>query len=179
MKKDPIDYSFLSNMYLSDDYKDIIKKEVDKQVIAIYHKVEYYRRDALTNFLLRKDFNNNISDMLDNRSDNYIMFLDINRLHYVNDTYGYEAGDKYIKSIYKAIIRKIKNNNIIELYRIGGDEFAIILKRPIDIYIRNTVYSIHKINEYDTISELILCMSKDISKLKAKWYKEHNLDRRN
>ena len=178
MKKDVIDYSFLNSMNIPDSYKDTIKKEIDKQVIKLDHKVEYYRRDSLTNFLLRKDFDKDIIKLINSKSSNYIIFLDINRLHYVNDTYGYEAGDKYIKSISKAIIRKIKNN-ILESYRIGGDEFAIILKKPIDLYIRNTIYSMHKINEYNSVSKLVYDMSKNISILKREWYKEHNLDRRN
>lgn len=177
MKKYTIDYSFMDDINISNDYKNIIKKEIDKQTIELGRKIEYYKKDDLTNFFLRKDFNNDITDMINNKSDNYIMFLDINRLHYVNDTYGYTAGDKYIKSIAKTIIRKIKDN-IIELYRIGGDEFAIVLKKPIDLYIRNTVYSVHKINEYNTLTDVIYDMSKDISNLKRRWYKKYNLHRR-
>ena len=50
---------------------------------------------------------------------------DINNLKYVNDTYGHELGDEYIKGCCRIICNIFEESQV---YRIGGDEFVVILK---------------------------------------------------
>ena len=50
---------------------------------------------------------------------------DINGLKQVNDTQGHHAGDEYIKSACNLICNTFKHSPV---FRIGGDEFAVILK---------------------------------------------------
>lgn len=50
--------------------------------------------------------------------------FDINNLKYVNDTYGHEKGDAYILNSCQLLCRAFKHSPV---YRIGGDEFAVIL----------------------------------------------------
>lgn len=50
---------------------------------------------------------------------------DINGLKKVNDNYGHTAGDKYIKDACNKICRIFKHSPV---YRIGGDEFVVILR---------------------------------------------------
>lgn len=52
-----------------------------------------------------------------------VAVVDINDLKKVNDTYGHEYGDMLIQNG-AAILKKVWGNNSI--YRIGGDEFAIV-----------------------------------------------------
>lgn len=54
----------------------------------------------------------------------YVM-IDLNNLKRINDTYGLENGDKYIVSASK-IISGVYGD--VPVYRIGGDEFAVILE---------------------------------------------------
>ncbi len=54
-----------------------------------------------------------------------IVVCDINGLKQINDTEGHSAGDKYIKDAC-AIICEIFDHSPV--YRIGGDEFAIVLR---------------------------------------------------
>ena len=53
-----------------------------------------------------------------------IVMLDINNLKYVNDTFGHERGDQYIKNCC-GILSKFCGK--APVYRIGGDEFVIFL----------------------------------------------------
>ncbi len=53
-----------------------------------------------------------------------IMMADINNLKYVNDTFGHEKGDKYIKGCYDVLSAHCRESKI---YRIGGDEFVILM----------------------------------------------------
>ena len=50
---------------------------------------------------------------------------DLNNLKIINDTYGHESGDYYIKICCKAICNIFKHSPV---FRIGGDEFVIIMQ---------------------------------------------------
>lgn len=54
-----------------------------------------------------------------------IMVFDLNDLKTVNDTLGHEAGDQYIKDGCMMICNKFAHSPV---FRIGGDEFAVILQ---------------------------------------------------
>lgn len=53
------------------------------------------------------------------------LVLDVNNLKQINDTYGHLAGDKAIKTC-ASCIRKVFER-VGKVYRIGGDEFVVIL----------------------------------------------------
>ena len=53
-----------------------------------------------------------------------IVMCDINHLKTINDTYGHQMGDKYIKNCSRIICATYAHSPV---YRIGGDEFAVIL----------------------------------------------------
>lgn len=55
-----------------------------------------------------------------------VIFWDINDLKRINDTYGHETGDQLIISITESI-KKISSSSE-KVYRIGGDEFVMILR---------------------------------------------------
>lgn len=55
-----------------------------------------------------------------------ILVFDINGLKLVNDTLGHAEGDKMILNSYQAIKSQFPN---AEVYRIGGDEFVVILEK--------------------------------------------------
>lgn len=52
-----------------------------------------------------------------------LIMMDLNDLKYVNDHYGHVAGDQYIRNSCH-LVRSIVSS---EIYRIGGDEFALFL----------------------------------------------------
>ena len=58
------------------------------------------------------------------KQDLLIMFIDMDRLKYINDQYGHEYGDIAIKIIANAIL-KCCTNEVIPV-RMGGDEFLIV-----------------------------------------------------
>ena len=70
-----------------------------------------------------------------------VVMVDVNNLKYVNDTYGHEAGDKYILGCCRMVCGVFKHSPV---YRIGGDEFAVILtgedfEKRHDLYIHATM----------------------------------------
>lgn len=54
-----------------------------------------------------------------------VCFIDINGLKHVNDTYGHEAGDVFIKAIGDIIKKNARGNDTI--FRYGGDEFVLLI----------------------------------------------------
>jgi len=54
-----------------------------------------------------------------------IIVGDIDGLKYINDNYGHQLGDKYIKDAAKLFKNGVREEDIVA--RIGGDEFSVIL----------------------------------------------------
>ncbi|MBQ8700510.1 MAG: GGDEF domain-containing protein, partial [Acidaminococcaceae bacterium] len=54
-----------------------------------------------------------------------VVVCDLNGVKFVNDTKGHKAGDEYIRSASVLICGAFKRSPV---FRIGGDEFAVILK---------------------------------------------------
>jgi len=99
--------------------------------------------DTLTRLKNRTSFDemmNAINNRLKQESSVHLIILDINNLKTINDTYGHKRGDDIL--VESAKILKVTIGQLGDVYRIGGDEFACI--------IRNTDESV--INEY--VSEM-------------------------
>jgi diguanylate cyclase (GGDEF)-like protein len=86
--------------------------------------------DALTGLYNRRHFNNIMNLELTRavRNGEFITFilLDIDHFKRYNDTYGHQKGDIAIQSIAKVLLESTPDNNYA--FRIGGEEFAIIIK---------------------------------------------------
>ena len=59
------------------------------------------------------------------RCERPLAFFDCDNLKYINDFYGHDKGDIYIKKASQLICRTFKHSPV---FRIGGDEFAVILE---------------------------------------------------
>ena len=53
-----------------------------------------------------------------------VAVCDVNGLKHINDTYGHKAGDEYIRSASRLICESFQHSPV---FRIGGDEFVVIL----------------------------------------------------
>lgn len=83
--------------------------------------------DALTHLLNRRCYETSIGSL---NSDALLLYYDVNKFKQVNDTYGHSAGDICLKKI-AAQLQNVygKYGNC---YRIGGDEFCVILNKNFD-----------------------------------------------
>ncbi len=57
--------------------------------------------------------------------DLHIVFIDLNDLKYVNDTFGHAMGDQYIKAVTDIIHQNLRQSDLF--IRLGGDEFLLVL----------------------------------------------------
>ena len=102
--------------------------------------------DALTTIGNRLAFKEDFNFL---KSNNYCMLLfDIDNFKKINDTYGHEFGDEVLSTIGK-ILKTIENREI-SIYRVGGEEFAIIFTHFNESfamesceYIRKSVENLH------------------------------------
>ena len=59
-----------------------------------------------------------------------VITADLNRFKYINDTYGHDAGDYILKAVSDVLVSNIRASDYV--FRLGGDEFLIVLPRTID-----------------------------------------------
>ncbi len=89
------------------------------------------------------------------------MSLDLNFLKKVNDNYGHEAGDHFIKSA--ADILSVAVGDHGEAYRVGGDEFLAIIygDDPETTYQAVVKELLQRIDDFNEIeqSEIPLCFA--------------------
>ena len=102
----------------------------DRNVIRKMDKLENRAyRDTLTGLQNRTAYYE-YNDVLNKKEDAgdadfSILMIDINYLKRVNDTYGHEQGNLYLQGAAE-LIRKVFGEEYV--YRIGGDEFVVILE---------------------------------------------------
>jgi len=99
------------------------KKQAESQI----HSLAYY--DKLTGLASRAYYHERISDYI-RVADRYdagfaFLFIDLDGFKNINDSFGHEVGDNFLKAI--AIRLKLMVRNIDFAARLGGDEFCIIL----------------------------------------------------
>ncbi len=87
--------------------------------------IEYFKYDILTGALNRTSF---FADLqrLNIKDEPAIISVDLNDLKKINDAEGHLAGDTALKCMAEVIQANIRRGCL--LYRVGGDEFAVICK---------------------------------------------------
>lgn len=80
--------------------------------------------DSLTNIYNRNKYNNDLANSYKDSIDKAaVMYLDLDNLKSVNDSFGHSIGDKMLIATTKVLTEVFKGDNI---YRVGGDEFIVI-----------------------------------------------------
>lgn len=88
-----------------------------------FKKMAY--QDSLTGTLSRAAFEEAIAKQESKKENCIIVMFDLNDLKKCNDTLGHKAGDKYIKESAELISRVFRD--LGKCYRIGGDEFCVLI----------------------------------------------------
>ena len=99
------------------------KSEKDLQHAALF--------DSLTDLPNRKHFGDKLRESIREYSEDpsatfYVLFLDIRNFKNINDSLGHTLGDKILTIAAKRFVRMVNATDLVA--RIGGDEFAIILR---------------------------------------------------
>ena len=81
--------------------------------------------DALTNVMGRRMF----LASCDHLQDGWFLFLDVDDFKTINDTFGHDAGDRTLREVAAGLQAAFSDCGIVG--RMGGDEFAVLLPRPL------------------------------------------------
>lgn len=96
------------------------------------HSLSYY--DSLTGLPNRTMFLEHLEQTIDISSRKskpfYLAVYDVNSFRKLNNTFGYQAGDRYLLFITEQIKQQLKEEDILS--RIDGDAFALLIRRDIN-----------------------------------------------
>jgi diguanylate cyclase (GGDEF)-like protein/PAS domain S-box-containing protein len=105
--------------------RDITKRNKHEEIIK---KMAYY--DQLTGLPNRRSFAEELETFLYKAKENNqqlgIMFLDIDRFKFINDSLGHTFGDLVLKEVSLRLQKFAKGSG--RIYRMSGDEFTVILE---------------------------------------------------
>lgn len=89
--------------------------------------------DALTGLLNRREFERRLQLIMDSgngpgheQREHALLYLDLDRFKFVNDTAGHAAGDVLLRQLTARLQSQLRESDT--LARLGGDEFAVILE---------------------------------------------------
>lgn len=108
--------------------KEQVENDVYEKEQEIGKISEEAYRDSLTNVGSKVAYAKKVAEIneaiLQGEVSFGVVMVDVNRLKYINDKFGHTAGDDYLRGCCRIICRIFKHSPV---YRIGGDEFVVIL----------------------------------------------------
>ncbi len=85
--------------------------------------------DPLTGALVRSAFEERLRSEIEQAAESNgglaLLFVDLDRFKFVNDTYGHDIGDKLLTAVGKVLRGNVRANDLVG--RVGGDEFMVAL----------------------------------------------------
>ena len=107
-------------LYIQDVHDSYVKELEHNKELEFY--CNYDTMTGLANFYSYRSFCNSFALNLSEKPVG-VMFGDLNRLKYVNDTEGHEAGNVYIRTFAEKLKKNFGDWNC---YRVSGDEFIVV-----------------------------------------------------
>lgn len=108
--------------YLAQTYNRIfhVYRENER---SLRHQAEH---DFITGLLNKGSFDKFAKQYSNTDIPIALLIIDIDCFKHVNDTYGHVIGDEVIENVASLILRSFRSSDIVA--RVGGDEFAVIMK---------------------------------------------------
>lgn len=112
--------------------KDKIIEDLTRQLAEAKAKADQAEKDRLTDSLTGcyschawLDLQSHYDQKRGDRAT--LIMIDLNNLKKVNDQYGHDAGDEYLKKT-SSRLKTVFSRKGDKIYRIGGDEFVVVCK---------------------------------------------------
>lgn len=150
-------FSIVATVALIDNF---VKEYRNKTLIYMREKLVY--KDILTSMKNRQSFEKQLTEDDKNINDfnsYWAISIDLSDIKYVNNNFGYSHGDKLIQNLADSIEDTFED--IGNCFRIGGDEFIILIKnepkekveRYIELF-QSVVSSYNKLHDIKMITSL-------------------------
>ena len=96
---------------------------------ALKEQLQLASSDSLTGALNRRYLTSQLetrrADFVRNQRVSSLVLIDVDGLKALNDRFGHKTGDQVLKAVVDITLQRIRGSD--SLFRIGGDEFALIL----------------------------------------------------
>lgn len=89
--------------------------------------IEYSYIDGLTGLMNVRKYNEYLKSLMDDKKKFCIFYIDLDKFKPVNDNYGHLIGNDLLNALGKKINHCVKNKNDY-VFRIGGDEFSVVVQ---------------------------------------------------
>ncbi len=111
-----------------------VSREITEQKVAEENIYYMARHDSLTGLPNRLMFSSSL-DITLSTAKRYgrgfaVMFIDLDRFKFINDTLGHEAGDTLLKEIAHRFRQVLRASDVVA--RLGGDEFVVLVQEAND-----------------------------------------------
>jgi len=108
---------------------DSMRGELEEQRQRISQLEELADQDTLTPVINRRAFVRELTRVV-SYGERYatpssLLYIDLNGLKQINDTYGHPAGDAALMKLATILTEQVRGSNIVG--RLGGDEFGVLL----------------------------------------------------
>ena len=95
-------------------------------LLFLYCNEMWNQLDGLTGLLSQKSYINRTMNL--RAEDKMLIVLDVDDFKQINDTYGHLSGDRCLREIAGSLKKAYSQYG--NCYRIGGDEFCVLLRQP-------------------------------------------------
>lgn len=106
-----------------------LRRELQQSQARIQHLEELADQDTLAPVFNRRAFVRELSRMMSfaerYNAPSSVIYMDVNGLKQINDTYGHGAGDAVLSRVAHTLIASVRESDYVG--RLGGDEFGVIL----------------------------------------------------
>lgn len=110
------------------------KQDITHEMESWTRLKQLAERDALTGLANRGVFEARWHELVQDRSgdasDSALVLIDLDHFKPINDRHGHAAGDECLRQVAMRLRRAFADSILVA--RIGGDEFAILLRAPLD-----------------------------------------------
>ena len=116
-------------VFLPEGEMSLVDHGLDKMIENVYDELAFQTtHDQLTGLMNRQKFENQLQKAIDESPDNEhaLCYLGLDQFKVVNNTCGFEAGDKLLIEITQLLKSWLSADGFIG--RLGGDEFGIFIK---------------------------------------------------
>lgn len=147
----------LMRMYFSKTNVDWLCVTIGYFIFVVYFCNSYLKVDSLTSLLNQRAFYNKLSQI------NYstaLIVIDANNFKLINDTHGHQSGDWALAKFAELIFNTY--SKVGYCYRIGGDEFCVILKPQM---LKKLAYGSSDCDTYRMLFNLMNNLDKAITEL--------------
>jgi|GEM_PF-608260 len=106
--------------------KDLVFGRVIKTYDTVPKSILHYQftyQDSLTSLFTRQTLKKHIDYMEDETTGAYGFYLDLDHFKQINDRFGHQTGDLFLKDLASQFIDNWEHN--VLYYRLGGDEFFV------------------------------------------------------